>query len=204
VCFGSNGSGEAAVSLDGSHCIIFGGQVKRELAVCVAWEGEGQTLSISLVGRAPNHVERIVLRRDGADPFQTLHLQAQPPISLGNVGLLYVDMNFDGYGDLGIMRREHTAVHRPFFYFLYDARLKKFTRAPVLETLDRVTFDAKAKRVTSRWREQARSYKDSYAWYGKSLRLSEREQWGGAEAGCQMIAYQWAGNRREERARTPC
>lgn len=204
LCSFPSASGWAAVSLDGSNCIIFGGQVKRELAVCVAWEGEGRTLSISLVGQAPNQVDRIVLRRDGADPFQTLHLEAEPPINLGNVGVFYKDMNFDGHGDLGIMRRGHTAVRQPFFYFLYDAHLKRFERSSALEGLDGLTFDSDQKHVVSRWRDGARRYKDSYAWFGDSLRLMEREQRGGSNAKCELIDYAWAGNQRRVRSTRRC
>ena len=194
----------AAVSLDGSNCVLFGGQVKRELAVCVAWEGEGRTLSISLVGRGPNIVERVILRRDGAEPFQTLHLNAQPPIGPSDVGVLYTDMNFDGYGDLAIMRRGHLSVRQPFYYLLYQPKAKRFMRSSVLEQMSNLSFDAKSMRVVSQWRGKTHRFKDSFAWAGNSLRLQVRERRGGAANRCVRIEYVWTGNARTARAPAPC
>lgn len=194
----------AAVSLDGSNCVLFGGQVKRELAVCVAWEGEGRTLSISLVGRGPNTVEKIILRRDGAEPFQTVHLNARPPIGPSDVGLLYTDMNFDGHGDLAIMRRGHLSVRQPFYYLLYQPDAKRFERSGVLEQMSNLTFDAKAMRVVSHWRDKMHRFKDSFAWTGGTLRLQVRERRGGTTRHCVRIEYDWSGNTRTARAPIPC
>ena len=203
VC-GAGSDGKAAVSLDGSNCVLFGGQVKRELAVCVVWEGEGRTLSISLVGRGPNTVEQVVLRRNGAEPFQTLRLDARPPIGGSDVGLLYTDMNFDGHGDFAIMRREHVSVRRPFHYFLYDAALKRYVRSGVLERLGDVTFDPASMVVVNRWRDNHFRYKDSFKWSGNSLQLHIRERSGGAEGQCIRTVYDWRGARRSARAPKPC
>ncbi|MEM8688108.1 MAG: hypothetical protein AAGF81_12300 [Pseudomonadota bacterium] len=196
--------GHGAVSLDGSNCILFAGQVKRELAVCVVWEGEGRTLSISLVGRGPNNVDTIVLRRNGAEPFQTIHVAARPPISRSDVGLLYTDMNFDGHGDFAIMRRGHGAVRTPFYYFIYDPALERYVRSGVLEGLGNVVFDATAMAVVSRWRDKTFRYKDSFKWAGKGLRLHERERSGGAEQRCVFISYEWRGVKRIAREPEPC
>ncbi len=193
-----------AVSLDGSNCILFAGQVKRELAVCVVWEGEGSTLSISLVGRAPNQVDTIILRRNGADPFQTLHVAARPPITRSDVGLLYSDMNFDGKGDFAIMRRGHGAVRKPFLYFLYDPKLDRYVRSSVLEGLGTVAFDASARVVINRWRDKAYRYKDSFKWVGNRLRLHERERSGGPKRRCVHIAYEWRGRKRTALEPRPC
>lgn len=194
----------AAVSLDGSNCVLFYGQVKRELAVCVAWESEGRTLSISLVGRAPNNVEQIVLRRDGGEPFQTLHLGAQPPINASDVGVLYINMNFDGHGDLGIMRRGDLCVRQPFFFFLYNVHTKRFVRSGVLEALTGVSFDAKSLRVISRWRDEAFRYKDSYGWAGRSLQLRVRYRRGRAQGQCVRTVYERNRNVRTARDPKPC
>ncbi len=194
----------AAVSLDGSNCVLFGGQVKRELAVCVAWEAEGRTLSISLVGRGPNTVEQVLLRRDGGEPFQTLHLDAQPPIGPIDVGLLYTDMNFDGHSDLGIMRRGDLTVRQPFYYLLYDPNARRFVRSSLLETLGNVTFDAQTKSVVSRWRDGTHQYKDSFAWAGRDLKLRTRERRGGAQRRCQRIVFEWQGNNRKALESKPC
>ncbi|MEM1199810.1 MAG: hypothetical protein AAGI06_10920 [Pseudomonadota bacterium] len=196
--------GHAAVSLDGSNCILFAGQAKRELALCVVWEGEGRTLSISLVGRAPNQVDTIVLRRNGAEPFQTLHVAARPPITRSDVGLLYTDMNFDGHGDFAIMRRGHAAVRRPFYYFLYDPALRRYVSSYVLEGLGAVTFDAKAMVVISQWRDRNYRYKDSFKWLAGGLRLHERERSGGTERRCVLIAYRWFERERTAHEPVPC
>ncbi len=203
--FCTAGSGaQGAVSLDGSNCILFAGQVKRELAVCVAWEGEGRTLSISLVGRAPNAVEQIVLRRDGGEPFQTLHLEANPPIGPSDVGLLYADMNFDGFGDLGIMRRGHLSVRQPFYYLLYDPGTQRFVRSSLLENMSNVSFDVAAMRVVTRWRDRTYRYKDSFEWIGRHLKLRTRERRGGNQQRCVSIAYVWQGNIRTAQEPSPC
>ncbi len=203
ICAASR-MGLAAVSLDGSHCVLFAGQVKRELAVCVTWEGEGSTLSISLVGRGPNSVEQIVLRRDGAEPFQTLRVDARPPINVSNVGLLYTDMNFNGHGDIAIMRRGDLSVKQPFYFFLYDAETKRFVRSGLLETLGNVSFDPQAMRVESRWRDGTYRYLDRYRWAGRTLRLVSRERSGGAARTCIRLTYRWEGNRRTVQAQKPC
>lgn len=203
VCAVSN-AGLSAVSLDGSNCVLFKGQVKRELAVCVVWTGEGRTLSISLVGRGPNQVEQIVLRRDGAEPFQTLHVEAMPPINASDVGLLYTDMNFDGHGDLAIMRRGDLSVKQPFVYLLYDAGTKRFIRSSLLEALSSVSFDAEAERVVSRWRDKVYRYRDEYRWAHRALQLVLRERRDGAGRQCARITYTWDGNRRTMQDPTPC
>ncbi len=195
---------KAAVSLDGSNCVLFAGQIKRELAVCVAWEAEGRTLSISLVGRGPNTVEQIILRRDGGEPFQTLHLDAQPPIGPSDVGLLYEDMNFDGHGDLGIMRTGDLSARQPFYYFLYDPSGKRFVRSSLLETMSNVSFDAKTMRVVTRWRDGTYQYKDSFEWAGHSLKLRTRERRGGAQRRCIIIVFDWQENKRTAREPRPC
>ncbi len=194
----------AAVSLDGSNCVLFAGQTKRELAVCVAWAGEGHTISISLVGSAPNSVEQVVLRKDGAEPFQTLELKANPPISASDVGVLYTDMNFDGHGDLGIMRRGDLLGPEPFYYWLYNAEANKFVRSRRLENLVAASFHPKIKRVVNRWRDGRFRYKDTYTWRKNHLRLLERERMGSQRAGCQRITYEWAENTRTVQSTGPC
>ncbi|MCP5081757.1 MAG: hypothetical protein GY948_08675 [Alphaproteobacteria bacterium] len=178
--------------------------MKRELAVCVAWEGEGRTLSISLVGRGPNTVQQIILRRNGAEPFQTLHLEARPPIGPSDVGVLYTDMNFDGHGDLGIMRRGHLSVPQPFYFLLYDPDARRFVRSGLLEAMSNVSFDTKSMRVVSRWRDKTHRYKDSFAWAGMTLQLRTRERRGGVTRRCVRIVYDWAGNTRTAHEPAPC
>ena len=194
-----------AVSLDGSNCVLFGGQARRrELAVCVAWENEGRTLSVSLIGRPPNHVEEVILRRDGGEPFQTLQLKARPPISNSDVGMLYTDMNFDGHGDLGLMRRDDPTVRRPFHYFLFDPLTKRFRRSDVLELLPGVGFDADKERVVTRWADDTYRYKDTYSWEGDSLRLRTRRRSGSGVNACEFMTFVWKGNRRMPARKTGC
>ncbi|MEM7430005.1 MAG: hypothetical protein AAF441_28390 [Pseudomonadota bacterium] len=196
---------EATVSLDGSNCLLFGGaRPERELAQCVTFISGGHTLTVSLIGKAPNHVTRITLSRDGAPPFQILHTRVAPLISRTDIGVLFKDWNFDGHRDLGIMRTSDPVAAEPMRFFIFDPDAGEFVRSRELEELTAPRTDASSNRIISTRRQGVRRFEDHYAWRAGSLTLIERTERDLSTKSCRKITYAWHQNRQSESTERPC
>jgi len=103
-------------------------------------------ITISLAGTGPNRVREIRLTAgDQTMPFQTIPVDARPVIDIETVGILFMDMNFDGHADLAIMKSLATGYR----YFLYAPETEKFRASDQLDTVAWPEFDQAAKTVRS-------------------------------------------------------
>src|SRR3970040_2200464 len=84
LVFAARASALAQSPVHGSHCIVFvPGTIHGELARCARLLErdhplKATTLTLSLGGTAPNHVQSIALSLDGAPAFQNLPVDAAP------------------------------------------------------------------------------------------------------------------------------
>lgn len=125
-------------------------------------------ITISLAGMAPNRVREIRLTAgDQKTPFQIIPVDARPVIDIETVGILFMDMNFDGHSDLAIMKSLATGYR----YFLYMPVTGSFSASEELDTVDWPEFDQGSKTVRSYYlREDGRSGHKTFIWTNGRLR----------------------------------
>lgn len=156
------------------HCEIFSPHATGILAACAGpFPGLDRTITISLVGSAPNLVREIRLALDEEPrPFQSISVDARPVVDIETVGILLMDMNFDGYSDLALMQ----SLSAGYRYFLYNAGTGRFAASAELDKVAWPEFDAERRTVKSYWqREDGTFGHDVYSWNdGRLLVLETR------------------------------
>ena len=163
------------MTLDGTNCVFWGVKHDRDLVRCVGELGNGQKLSVSLYGAQPNKVTNMVISLNGEPPLQNLELRAQPIIDRMNVGLVFSDVNFDGFTDLAIMESGSMPGPQKYLHFLYNSDLNKYIENKSLWKISPVKIEKDARTLAATWRKsRALSGHDSYKWRKSELVLIER------------------------------
>ena len=194
----------AALSLDGSHCVIFeGSRPQRESAQCVVFTAGSHTLTISLHGTAPNQVTEVVFSRDGAPPFQRLRVGITPLITPTDVGLLITDMNFDGHLDVGLMKNNDPGARGGLHHLLFDPAANRFIPSPFLNTRKGLKFDAQGSQVVSTRRKTGRVEVEKFAWKNGKYVIVERTIRDTRLRTCKRLEYTWTSGR-QSATETPC
>ena len=165
----------AQLTLDGTHCVVFPEIFVGELARCVTLRADNSTLTVSLIGRPPNEVQRIELKIDGQLPFQVIDLDARPTVDSQNIGMLITDMNFDGHKDFAVMNTRPPGPTVSYVYFLFDPKTGAFANSPELAEITAPVFDKNKRQIRSQWRDGAARYgRDRYVWQDGKPVLQER------------------------------
>lgn len=144
-------------------CEIFAPRDDGVLSRCTGpFPGPDADITIALMGAAPNLVREIRLTLDDApQPFQSISVDVRPVIDIETVGILFMDMNFDGHSDIAVMRN----LRDGYRYFLYAPDAGQFIASPELGKVAWPEFDAEARTVRSYWQSQdGRSGHDTYVW----------------------------------------
>lgn len=160
----------AANAANDLHCALFQPRGQGVLSVCEGpFPGTGGDIVISLIGHVPNAVSEIRLSRAPQEqPFQTLTLEVRPVIDVETVGILFMDMNFDGYADLGVMR----SLSDGYRYFLFEPQTGAFVANSPLDAIAWPEFDAERKTIRSYVPENnGRSRYETFIWSHDALHL---------------------------------
>jgi len=182
----------ASKAADNLICELFAPAGPGTLADCSGpFTEEGDEIVISLVGRSPNRVSEIRLRRDGEPaPFQSIPVSVRPVIDAETVGILLMDMDFDGDKDLAVMKRLN-GEDAGYRYFLYDSGSEEFKAHADLEQIAWPEFDPEAKTIRSYFeRADGRLGHDIWVWRGGKLVNTERREYvTGADGTCRLELY---------------
>ncbi len=170
------------------------------------FKGPGKEISIELHGSAPNQVHSVRLNfSDGALRSQDIALKAEPVIDLETVGVLFMDFNFDGLEDLGVMEFLPAGPNVPYKVYLFDPAKGKFIENAALSALTSPEVQTKKKQISSHWRDgAARSGHDLYQWINGTLTLVSRVEQNYSDSGCRSKIYQAKAGKLELKSEGVC
>jgi hypothetical protein len=168
----------AQTTLDGSYCIVFDGTIHGELARCARLLRTGHplqatTLTLALIGDAPDRIHHVAISLDGATAFQSLPVNATPPLSHSDVGILFADMNFDAFIDFGVMTTATAGPAGTYQWFVFRPDEGKFSASARLSALTGPRTDPASRRIVSERRSAPAGF-DLYRWQAGMLVLDER------------------------------
>ncbi len=168
----------AQTTLDGTNCIVFYPTPHSELARCARLLSKDNplkatTLTVTLMGDPPNLAHSVRLSLDGAPPFEELPLNAAPPLTQSDVGMLFADMNFDGLIDFGILKTATAGPQGTYQWFIFRPGSKRFEASPALSALADPHADRKLKRIITQ-RRGTPPASDLYRWQDGLLLFDER------------------------------
>ena len=197
----------ASKAADNLICELYAPAGPGTLAECSGpFTEAGDEIVISLVGRTPNRVSEVRLARDGeAKPFQSIPVSVRPVIDPETVGILLMDMDFDGDKDLAVMKRL-SGEGAGYRYFLYDSDAGEFRANADLEQIAWPEFNPKAKTIRSYFeRADGRVGHETWDWRGgKLVNTARRETVTAADGTCRMELYRLSQGRLVHSATEPC
>jgi hypothetical protein len=124
-------------------------------------------------------LDRIEISRKGeAVPFQSIGgVESRVPPHMRNNGFELLDLNFDGYLDMRVIRDLPAGPNTPYQNWLWSRGQGKFIASPALDAITAPQFDADAQEITSDWRDGAAEHgSDIYAYDGADPVLIHREK----------------------------
>ncbi len=178
-------------------CLALSPNADAGSAVCRSEINPGlPPLALALVWHADaasrEHVlDRIDIRRaDETEPFQTISdVDARLVPDIENAGFEMLDLNFDGFLDIRVMRL--AGANTPFRNWLWSKEDGRFAASPPLDEIVSPEFDAEAQEIVSRWRSNAAEHgTDVYSYEGATPVLVHRESDRlGAGGACERTFY---------------
>lgn len=122
-------------------------------------------------------IERIEIRRSGeAELLQTIAgIDSPVPDEAENAGLEMLDLNFDGFLDLRVMRAAPAGTNVLYRNWLWSAEDRIFAASPALDEIASPEFNAEDQEIVSRWRSGATRGTDVYSYEGAVPVLIHRE-----------------------------
>lgn len=134
VLFPSHGLASFTASFQPCELPVVAAGNDGVLARCQV-EFAGNSGSVELVGRVPNHVREAVFRDEDNETVQRIPVSARPFIDPENVSIIVRDMNFDGMPDFGLRDFALTGANEPWQFWLWDTERKRFVFHPALSKL---------------------------------------------------------------------
>jgi hypothetical protein len=123
-------------------------------------------------------LDRIDIRRKGeTQPFQSVSpIESSLPKSVANNGFEMIDLNFDGFLDMRVVRFLPAGPNMPYQNWLWSPDDGKFIANSALDDITSPQFDADAQEITSQWRSSASEHgSDIYVYEGMTPVLIHRE-----------------------------
>ncbi len=123
-------------------------------------------------------LDRIDIRAKGeVSPFQSLSpVESNVPVTIANNGFEVIDLNFDGFLDMRVIRFLPAGPNTPYQNWLWSPEEAKFIVNPALDEITSPQFDADAQEITSDWRSSASEHgSDIYTYDGDTPMLIHRE-----------------------------
>jgi hypothetical protein len=136
-------------------------------------------------------LDRIEIRRSGdAAPFETLTgIVSSLPPAIANEGFEVLDLNFDGFLDLRVMRAAPVGDSKFYQNWLWSNEEGKFVATPGLDAIVSPKFDADDQEIVSHVTKGDTGTTDIYAYDGMTPGLIHREVDKTGAAGCQRTFY---------------
>lgn len=118
-----------------------------------------------------------VTDRMTARPIQTLKpVDSHAPMSVVANGFEFIDMNFDGYADLRLVKTMTAGANVFYSNWLWTPEKRIFVKDDALDALSSPGFDSETQEVSAHNRKSASDYQtDFYAYDGPVLVLTHRE-----------------------------
>lgn len=163
AALGVSAPGWASNAANDLTCEIFLPRGEGILSICSGpFAGTDDDITITLSGFAPNRVGEIRLALDDTpQPFQRIPVDVRPVIDIETVGILFMDMDFDGYSDLAVMK----SLRDGYRYFLFEPAAGKFAASDELDKVAWPEFDPQTRSVRSyRQRADGTSGHDHFVW----------------------------------------
>lgn len=112
-----------------------------------------------------------------ARPIQIIKpVESQAPMSMVANGFEFIDMNFDGYADLRLVKTMTAGANTFYSNWLWSPEKQMFLKDAALDALSSPSFDSETQEVSARNRSSASDYqRDFYAYDGPVLVLTHRE-----------------------------
>lgn len=142
-----------------------------------------------------------------ARPIQIIKpVASRAPMSLVANGFEFIDMNFDGYADLRLVKTTTAGSNVYYSNWLWSPEQEIFVKDDALDALSSPSFDAEMQEVSARNRSSAADYQtDFYAYDGPELVLTHRESdhyFSGTP--CQRTYFDRIGDDWKETGTGPC
>jgi hypothetical protein len=136
-------------------------------------------------------LDRIDIRRTGdSEPFETLTgIDSKLPPAIANNGFEVLDLNFDGFLDLRVMRAAPAGDIKAYQNWLWSNDERKFVAAPGLDAIVSPKFDADDQEIVSHAADANGKTTDVYAYDGITPVLIHREIDKTGTAGCLRTFY---------------
>lgn len=138
-------------------------------------------------------LDRIEISRAGEkQPFQTVTgLRSVLPPETENGGLEMLDLNFDGFLDMRVLRHTPSGEDRSYQNWLWSTEAGQYVAAPGLDDIASPSFDAENEEIVSHWRSgSGESGTDVYSYEGMTPVLVHREaDRTGAGGACERTFY---------------
>lgn len=122
-------------------------------------------------------LDRIDMRRAGdTQPFETLTgIASKLPPAIANNGFEVLDLNFDGFLDMRVMRLAPAGESMSYQNWLWSTDEGKFVAAPGLDGIVSPKFDADDQEIVSHMTDGGAKTTDVYAYDGITPVLIHRE-----------------------------
>ncbi|MDO8290221.1 MAG: hypothetical protein Q7T44_13475 [Parvibaculum sp.] len=123
-------------------------------------------------------IDRIdIARRGEAAAFQTIApVDSNVPASVAHNGFEMIDLNFDGFLDMRVVRFIPAGPNMPYENWLWSETEGKFVANAALDDITSPQFDVEAQEINSHWRSSAsEGGSDVYAYDGAVPVLIHRE-----------------------------
>ncbi len=183
----------ATFAAEGLSCKLSGISGRGELVRCDGvFRDGGEAISIAFSGTAPNHVTEVELTRGReTKPFQVLQTDIRPTVDLETVGILFIDLNFDGHRDMALMAALPAGADVPYIYYLYDRESKQFVHEPRLDPVSSPEIFADEKEIRAYWQlSPALSGQDIWQWLdGEPVMTGRIEETRPTEGQCTVKRY---------------
>lgn len=123
-------------------------------------------------------IDRIdIARRGEAVAFQTIApVDSNVPVSVAHNGFEIIDLNFDGFLDMRVIRFIPAGPNMPYENWLWSETEGKFVANAALDDITSPQFDVDEQEINSHWRSSAsEGGSDIYAYDGTTPVLIHRE-----------------------------
>lgn len=140
--------------------------------------------------RVLDHID--IRAQAGTSSFQRLSpVESNVPTTIVNNGFEMIDLNFDGFLDIRVVRFLPAGPNTPYQNWLWSQEHQKFIANSALDEITSPQFDADAQEITSNWRSSAAEHgSDIYTYDGDIPVLIHRETDTLGEGGaCERVFY---------------
>ncbi|MBI1261961.1 MAG: hypothetical protein GC184_09565 [Rhizobiales bacterium] len=148
-----------------------------------------------------------ITQEDKGTPVQTIEpVDSVAPTALAANGFELLDMNFDGYADLRLIRQTTPGANVFYTNYLWSMMADSFVPDPALDELSSPIFDMEAQEIRATNRSSAADYETDFYTYNEDVLVMTHRQHDryGANGICQRTYFDRIGEELKETGTGPC